>query len=149
MKLKHLSIFLCGLLPSGSLFTACGDDDPSDPSDPSQPINPEPDPDPSNVLSPADQKAKMETIALDFMNATPASDFKAITDLGQYITETYFDEYEWDAVDEWAEQCLDAASKATGVVDKETESDGYYIENYFFKKYTSLLMTSNITGKIT
>ena len=54
MKLKHLSIFLCGLLLSGSLFTACGDDDPSDPSDPSQPINPEPDPDPSNALSPAE-----------------------------------------------------------------------------------------------
>ena len=149
MKLKHLSIFLCGLLLSGSLLTACGDDDPSDPSDPSQPINPEPDPDPSNVLSPADQKAKMETIALDFMNATPASDFKAITDLGQYITKTYFDEYKWDAVDKWAQQCLDAASKATGVVDKETESDGYYIENYFFTKYTSLLMASNFTGKFT
>lgn len=151
MKLKHFLTFLCGLFLTGSLFVACGDDDPAtpDPSDPTKPTDPDPEPDPSSALSPAAQKEKMEAIALDFMNATPASDFQQIADLSQYISETYFDNYEWDVVEDWAENCLNAARTATGTQDVEKEHYGGYIDTYFFTNYTSLLVASNFKGKFT
>lgn len=151
MKLKHFLSFLFGLLLTGSLFTACGDDDPADPApnDPSQPSKPDPGTDPSKALSPAEQKEKMEAIALDFMNATPASDFKDIADLSQHIAETYGEDYEWDAVEEWAQDCFDAARTATGTTDTETEHYGSYTDNYIYTNYTALLIASNFKGKFT
>ena len=58
-------------------------------------------------MSPAKQKAYMETVAKELMELTPASDFKDITVLGRYVADTYFDDYDWSETEKWGKDIID------------------------------------------
>ena len=91
-----MAIF-AALLTSSAMFTSCGDDDTNNTlpnNDPVIPVTP----DEGEAMSPADQKERLETVALDFMAQTPSSDFDAIGNLADYIKDTYVDDYDWDNV---------------------------------------------------
>lgn len=151
--LKSFLILLAGTC--AMTLTSCGDDDPNDPT-----IDPAPDkpgtpttPSKDEAISPAQQKAYIETVALDFMKEVPSSDFKELVSLGTYISDTYVEDYDWEDVGDWAQGILDAAQKALGTTSKKTETekwDGYtynYVEIY--TNYKSLLYVSNFTGHFT
>lgn len=136
-----LAFMLAGTLS----ISSCGDsndgpDDPNVPEQPDQPTNPD-QPSQDKAMSPAEQKERMDAIAREFMGMTPASDFKAYTDFGNYVSDTYAD-YDWDNVGDWAKDCWNAARKATGKTTTEEDKYGSYIYN----EYTALLLTSNFTG---
>lgn len=132
-------------------FVACGSDS-NDVSDPETPITPV-EPSKEQALSIADQKEFLEKVALEFMDMTPASDFDDIADLCMFINDTYVEDYDWDNVEDWAQDSFDAAREALGSVttEKETETWGRYTYNYnyIYAEYKALLMASNFTGHFT
>lgn len=118
------------------------------------------DPTPDNAMSQADQKEYLEKVALEFIDLTPANDFKDLVDLGEYLGDTYDDgKYDWDNVEDWADKAFEATREALGT--KTIESDtGYwynswsettytYIYNEIYTNYKALLMASNFTGHFT
>lgn len=136
-------------------LASCGDDDPDpspNPGNPDEPTTPTT-PSKDEAISPAQQKAYMETVALDFMNEVPSSDFKELVSLGTYISDTYIDEYNWDNVGDWAQDILDAAQKALGTTSKKTEQEKWNGDTYnyidIYQNYKSLLYASNFTGHFT
>ncbi len=132
-------------------FSSCGGDD-DNTLNPEKPINPV-EPSKEQAMSVADQKEYLETVALEFMDKTPASDFDDIADLCMYINDTYGDDYDWDSVDEWCEDVFDAAREALGTktTENETEKYGRYTYNYtyIYTDYKALLQASNFTGHFT
>ena len=145
-----LATMMVGLLSMG--FASCGSDDNDDPSNPETPIEPV-EPSKDNAMSPADQKEYLETVALEFMDMMPPSDFRDIAELGKYIGDTYGDDYDWDNVGDWAEDAFDAAREALGTKTTESETKKWgsytYKYNYIYTNYTALLMASNFTGHFT
>ena len=146
-----MAIF-AALLTSSAMFTSCGDDDTNNTlpnNDPVIPVTP----DEGEAMSPADQKERLETVALDFMAQTPSSDFDASGNLADYIKDTYVDDYDWDNVGDWAEDIFDAARQALGTTTTETETEHYgdssYEYNSSYTNYKAVLMASNFTGHFT
>ena len=146
-----MAIF-AALLTSSAMFTSCGDDDTNNTlpnNDPVIPVTP----DEGEAMSPADQKERLETVALDFMAQTPSSDFDAIGNLADYIKDTYVDDYDWDNVGDWAEDIFDAARQALGTTTTEIETEHYgdssYEYNSIYTNYKAVLMASNFTGHFT
>ncbi len=95
------------------------------------------------------QKDYLEKVALEFMDMMPESDFDDIAELGNYINQTYCEDYDWTTVTDWADDVLDAAREALGTKTTETETWGNSIQNYIYTNYKSLLMASNFTGHFT
>lgn len=110
-------------------------------------------PDAASALSPADQKEKIEAVALDLMEQMPASDFRAMVELTEYIDNTYSEDYDWDDVGDWAEHCYELAREALGTktTERETTSLGEYTfhYNFIYTNYKMLLLASNFTGHFT
>lgn len=133
-------------------FVSCGSDDDNSSSDPLTHIEPST-PSEKEAMSPEDQKEYLETVALELMDQIPSSDFQSIANLGMYINDTYLDDYDWDEVDEWGEDILDAAQEALGTKTTENEQDRWgsytYIYNYVYTNYKAVLMASNFTGHFT
>lgn len=106
-------------------------------------------------MSSADQKEYLETIAWDFMDMMPSSDFNEIGELCRFIRNNYEEDYDWDNVEKWAKDAFDAAREALGTKTTETEewSDWWgnynYMYNYIYNNYKALLMASNFTGHFT
>lgn len=110
------------------------------------------------AMSQADQKEYLETVALEFMDLTPASDYKALVELGEYVADTYED-YDWDNVEDWAEDAFEATREALGIktIDSDTSIwtsswDGTtytFIYNDIYTNYKALLLASNFTGHFT
>lgn len=151
--LKSFLILLAGTC--AMTLASCGDDDPNDPTPdpaPDKPVTPTT-PSKDEAISPAQQKAYIETVALDFMKEIPSSEFKELVSLGTYISDTYVEEYDWDNVGDWAQGILDAAQKALGTTSKKTETEKWddYTYNYveIYTNYKSLLYASNFTGHFT
>ena len=102
------------LLVLGMVFTlssalvSCGDDDNeiTDPVEKPDSISPE-EPSANEAMSPARQKEYLDVVAKDFMKETKASDFEEIADLYNYVSDTYTDDYDWDAVDEWGSEIFE------------------------------------------
>ena len=115
---------------------------PEEPDQPNKPTDPDTPPAQDNPLSPLEQKERMDAIAQEFMRMTPASDFKTYADLGNHMYDIC-DNYNWDAVEDWAQKCWDAARQSTG--NKITESQGSN-GTYVYTDYTALLLASNFTG---
>jgi len=104
------------------------------------------------VMSPTEQKAYLEKVAREFMAVTKSDDFKEIGALAKYVKNTYIENYDWDNVEDWAKDCLDAASKQVGVDTMTTEYSGYYYQNYYNKittNFESLLLASNFRSRFT
>lgn len=143
---------LCGMMLSGGMLCACGDDDPEpEPpiiEDPEQPVDPGK-PDEDTAMSPTQQKQRMEDVALALMETMPASDFQSLYDLGEYISDTYFDDYDWDNVQEWADDILESLRKATGT-HTDTERSPYgSVYNYIYNDYKAVILASNFKGHFT
>lgn len=141
---------LFSMLLSGCVVCACGDDDPEPPSstDPVIPEMPE-NPDTEGAMSPTQQKQRMEDVALALMETMPASDFQSLYDLSEYISETYFDDYDWDNVGEWADDILESLRKATGT-HTDTERSPYgSVYNYIYNDYKAVILASNFKGHFT
>lgn len=147
MKKICFASTILAMLLGGMGTVSCGDEEP-DGGDPDIPVTPV-DPDKDKAMSPADQKEKMEAIALEFMDLMPADDFRSLGELGDYVADHYLDDYDWDEVSDWADDILDAAAKATGVVTHEDEVYDYMEYHYYYTEYKSLLFASNFTGTFT
>lgn len=151
--LKSFFVLFAGICALS--LASCGDDDPEpspNPGNPSEPTTPTT-PSENEAITPAKQKEYIETVAIDFMNETPSSDFKELVNLGTYISDVYVDEYDWDEVGDWAKGILDAAQKSLGTTTKKTETNTWgdytYNDIYVYQNYTSLLYASNFTGHFT
>lgn len=133
-------------------FVSCGDDnelpEPNNPT-PVEPVTPSE----KEAMSPEAQKQYLDKVAMDFMAQMPASDFEEIASLGKWIADTYVDDYDWDNVEDWAEDVFDAARQALGTetTNTKTYQDGRYTEqyNYIFTNYSALLTASNFIGHFT
>ena len=154
MKKNYLKVMamLFAAIVSVSFISCGGDDNNEDPSNPETPITPV-EPTTNDAMSPTEQKEFLESVALEFMNMTPASDFRDIADLGKYISDTYGDDYDWDRVEDWAEDIFDAAREAVGTnsVESETDSWGNYLYEYnrIYTNYKALILASNFKGHFT
>lgn len=149
---KHLTwtaVLLSGLL----CLNACGDDDKDDePNAGPDPVVPV-EPGDGNAMSPTQQKAYMETVATEFMNLTPASDFKDQTVLGRYVADTYFDGYDWSETEKWGKEIIDGLKEYVGVLPDEVETYyGTYYTYYYIDKitaYKAVVQASNFKGHFT
>ena len=131
-------------------FVACGDDDPSpeqkvDPSDPDNPVDPVT-PDKNEAKTQAEQKEYLQKVAHELMDLTPASDFRELTNLGQYIRETYLEDYDWDNVGDWAADIIETATNSLGTKDRVNVSD--YRTNVY-ENYKAILIASNFYSHFT
>lgn len=153
MKKYLLNIALFAMLSSCCFtFTACGDDkddkidDPSNPSTPSTPTK-------KDALSPIEQKERLESIAINFTNTVPASDFKSLKNDIEAVAETDFDRWDADEVEDWYEKILDDMLTELGTTTKKTETENWYgttyIYNYFYTNYKAVILASNFTGHFT
>ena len=143
-KLSWAAVLLSGLL----CLNSCGDDnDDGGSGDGSSPDSVLP-------LSPAEQKAYMETVAREFMDLTPASDFKDITTLGRYVTDTYFDGYDWSEAEKWGKDSIDGLKQYVGILPDEVTDiyNGSYYNYYYISKitgYKAVVQASNFKGHFT
>ena len=144
--MKHSYILSALPLAAAALvFTACGDDKITE--DPTLPENPDvtidgPSIEDSKPISPEDQKEYLEGVAEAFMKLTPASDFKVYADLANYCSEHFDgDRYDWDDVDDWADDVWNSLIAKTG----ERQDEGYNYTN-IYTSYDALIAASNFTG---
>lgn len=139
MKAKYM---LLGMpLMAVPLFLAgCGDPDAVD--EPEVEIGT--DVSPKKELSPEDQKEYLEAVAKAFMDLTPASDFDTYSELINYCAEE-FEDYDWDDVEEWADDAWDALLVKRG---SHNEKEEYYYSDYLYRytDYDALIAASNFTG---
>lgn len=155
--MKHLrktNIALAIIFAGSVVFTSCGDssDDNSGDNNMEQIVDPVT-PDPASAMSPADQKERLENIALELMDKMPETDFKEISSLGKYIDDTYSD-YDWSNVGDWGQDIFEASRKATGTkTENEEETGGWgnevYVSKYIYSNYEALIMASNFKGHFT
>lgn len=127
------------LMAASVAFVACGDDEGDTPQKPDIVID-GPVVNDKTPLNPEDQKEYLEAVAEAFMSLTPASDFYELSDLVNYCAET-FEDYDWDDVEEWAEDAWDALLVKTGT---HKEDDSW--TTYVYTDYKALVAASNFTG---
>lgn len=142
--LKLMTLLFAVIVSVG--FVSCSDGDDGGNGDPEKPVNPV-EPSEKDAMSPADQKEYLEKVALEFMDLIPASDFRDIAQLGEYISETYGD-YNWSTVDRWGEEIFEDLRELLGTT-TETEHSYGYTYNYIYTNYKAVLMASNFTGHFT
>lgn len=138
------------LLASTLTLTSCGDDEEENKPGtefPDEPVKPN-EPGEQEALTPYVQKQRMEEIAKEAMNMAPASDFKAYSELANFVNDVYGNDYDWSNVDDWAKQCWNDVKKATGNKKTETGVDywGWSTCYNIYTEYKSLLLASNFTG---
>ena len=151
-KLSWAAVLLSGLL----CLNSCGDDNDdggSGDGSSTDPVVPT-EPGKGDAMSPAEQKAYMETVAREFMDLTPASDFKDITTLGRYVTDTYFDGYDWSEAEKWGKDIIDGLKQYVGILPDEVTDIYYgsYYNYYYISKITSykaVVQASNFKGHFT
>ncbi len=159
MNTKVKLAFIAILCASCAYLTSCGDDDDSGVKDPETPVEPVK-PSEDKALSPAQQKERLEEIALKVSDMLPASDFNDLSTLGHYINDTYLDSnYDWDNVEDWADAVLDDLTTQLGASTTTSDEDTYnyeywkhtshYIYTYIDTDYKRLIAISNFTGHFT
>lgn len=138
--------FSCGEGDNDNSISIPGGDDIQSPVVPSTPNKDE-------VMSATAQKEYLEEVALEFINQVPSSDFRKLSSLGQYIQETYIDDYNWDNVENWADDILDELCAALGTTTTETDTENWSGTTYnyinIYQNYESILYASNFTGHFT
>lgn len=149
---RHLFLTGLPLMAATLAFTACGGDDITDiPEVPDVQIE-GPSIDNKTPLTPEEQKEYLEAVAEAFMDLTPADDFRDLADLANYCYEE-FEDYDWDDVEDWAEDAWNAllVKKNVETVENHDEyHDSYYNEYYdytdVYQNYDALIAVSNFTG---
>lgn len=149
-KLTLTTFLLSGLL----CLNSCGDDNDDDSPAGDDSIVEVEDPKEGEAMTPAQQKAYMETVAKEFMELTPASDFKGLTVLGRYVADTYFDNYDWSETEEWGKEIVDGLKQYVGILPDEIDDvyTGAYYNYYYISKitaYKALVQASNFKGHFT
>lgn len=147
---KTAFLFVLGTVFSlSSTLVSCGDDDDTvDPIVNPDPIKPE-EPSQDEAMNSAEQKERLDVIAKEFMNQTPASDFQSIANLYNYVSDTYTDNYDWDTVGDWASNIFNLLKEPLGTTDKEQYKDSWGEYNEIYTNYKAVLMASNFTGHFT
>lgn len=146
---KLVSLLLIGSVfsLSSALVSCGGDDDSVD----SPIVNPDPivpeEPSKNEAMTPLEQKEYLDVIARGFMDKTPASDFNEISKLCNHISNTYTDNYDWDAVGDWGSEIFESLKESLGTTDKEQEKDSWGEYNYIYTNYKALVMASNFKGQ--
>lgn len=129
-------------------FSSCGGDDNDDPTVPEKPINPV-EPSKDNAKSSLEQKEYLETVALEFMDMMPSSDFREMGELAKFIKDNYCDRYNWNNVENWANDAFEAAREAVGAKSTESKTKWGVTYNYIYTNYNAVLLASNFTGHFT
>ena len=147
---KTTFLFVLGMAfsLSSTLVSCGGDDDSSDPIVNPDPITPQ-EPSQNEGMTPLQQKERLDVIAKEFMNLTPASDFQNIANLYNYISDTYTDNYDWDTVGDWASDIFELLKESLGTTNKEQDKGSWGEYNYIYTNYKAVLMASNFTGHFT
>ena len=143
---KIYLLVLCTVFTLSSALVSCGDS--NDPTENSGFINPD-EPSASEAMSPASQKEYLDVVAKEFMDETKASDFNAIADLYNYVSDTYTDNYDWDAVDQWGSDIYESLRESLGTTDMEQDKSDWGVCNYIYTNYKAVLVASNFTGHFT
>jgi hypothetical protein len=126
-------------------LTACGDDDPGDDTTGNGGTPTGTTATSTQAMSPKEQKAYLDEVAQEFLNQLPADEFTQLSDLANYISETYFDDYNWNNVETWGRDILDNLTKS---MNKKTS----YKDDWgtiFYDNYSCELVASNFTGHFT
>lgn len=150
---KYLKLWLAALALSfiSVGFVSCGgDDDDSasqkvDPKEPEKTVDPVT-PDKKEAMTQAEQKEYLQKVAHEFMDMTPASDFRELANLGKYINDSYLKGYNWNNVGEWAENLIETSRNALGTTDRVNISN--YRTNVY-ENYKSILIASNFYSHFT
>lgn len=119
----------------------------------------------NKALSVDEQKSYLDQVGKAFMTEFQSSNFDNLIDLINYASDTYGDDYNWDNVDEWADDAYDALvknAKGTTLVDQYSytytdyvrdEQTGEYVEkkvpysHYYYEDITEVIYTaSKYTG---
>ena len=147
---KTTFLFVLGMAfsLSSTLVSCGGDDDSSDPIVNPDPITPQ-EPSQNEGMTPLQQKERLDVIAKEFMNQTPASDFQSIANLYNYVSDTYTDNYDWDTVGDWASDIFELLKESLGTTNKEQDKGSWGEHNYIYTNYKAVLMASNFTGHFT
>lgn len=164
--MKYLKFFACAGFAL-ALTCACGDDPVTpNPDGPTEevvdPDDPETDPKnagdgtgeiSSNALSPADQQAKMQAVAKDFLGCFKASDFQYWVDLSfhigdQYVDNDYFDN---DVVEDWFEDLAEVTKLGTRKNNGGYQdwTGAYHYWEDIYTQQEKLIKLANIKGKFT
>ena len=98
----------------------------------------------SSAMSSTQQKKKLEDATINFLEEFDAANFEEVVDFVAYVSEEY-SEYEYDAVEEWGETCLEGMMKLIKSY-TETNSYGNWIEHCTYKEYEMLLKISSFKG---
>lgn len=153
MKFYESSKLLALLFTGAITLTACGDDNEGTEPNPNPPVQPET-PDKGEALNQAQQKERLDKVAMKFMQLTPAADFQAMADLMHHIDATYNDEvYQWNAVERWGRDVWNSLKKSLGTSEQREEvsgsSDYQYIYREIYNNYSAIILASNFTGHFT
>lgn len=148
MKQLFKWAFAMMLVVPSICFVACSDDDPEvipPTDDPETPVNPTP-PTDETAMTSAEQKERLEAVALEVADLIPASDFTQIESLGRYMNDTYIEDYDWDNVEDWADDIFEALKGSVVSTTTEREDWGW---TYIYRNYKAIVAASNFTGHFT
>ena len=156
MRLHKFAFFAFAfVMCMGLCMTSCGGDDETTPTEkpgePSDPVNPTPTPQPNpRVMTPDEQQAYLEEVALELNNTIRVEDFDHYVDLANYLSDRYGDDYDWDDVGDWAEDIMDGLKSdllgTSTKTEKEESSWGNYVYNYIYNNYKATILASNFKG---
>ena len=100
------------------------------------------------VETPEEQKKVLEQTALSFVDEMAAANFEEVADLAEYLAQEYSaDNYDYDAVEDWAEDCYDALTRVFEKTEIEEDSYSYYAWVDVMNYYSVVCAASNFTGK--
>ena len=137
------------LLVAGAGFVSCssGDDETPQTPPPVTPTDPV-DPTADEALSPADQKEKLESVALEVSDVVQASDFDNIASLGRFMRNEVA-HYDNEALEDWGQSTLETMMTAVGEP-VTVEDEGYdWIDRYITRNYNALVVVSQFKGHFT
>lgn len=94
--------------------------------------------------TPEEHKKRLEEISLALIDEVAATNFEEIQDLATYLCVEYSeDNYDYEDLEEWAEECYDALSRT--FISESSESDEW--SNWTYRYYNTIVKFSNYTGK--
>lgn len=101
------------------------------------------------VETPEEQKKVLEQTALSFVDEVAVANFEEVAGLAEYLAQEYSDDnYDYDSVEDWADDCFDALTRTflNTETEKETYDWGYtwiMTTDYYYAVYAA----SDFTGK--
>ena len=134
---------------STTLVTSCGGDDPTENTGTGGGGNGSENGggsgnDPVVTLTPTQQKKKLEDTTISFLQEFDAANFEEVVGLAAYLGEEYSD-YDYDAVEEWAETCFEGLFGFVRSWDEEDRYSGW-TDHYTYNEYNMLFKMTAFKG---